>query len=148
MGKHGQRGGNDIRVYPIPDPVTGCHVWPGTVNQDGYGLLGREGRSMMAHRWYWIQANGEIPSGLVIDHLCRNRRCCNPEHMEVVTIRENVLRGVSPNVLLSRANRCKRGHEFTDANTIQKSDGGRQCRTCQREANRLSYQRRRANATV
>lgn len=140
------RGGSEIRVHPIVDEETGCHNWPGAVNGDGYGLLERGGRSMSAHRWYWIQANGDIPEGMKIDHLCRNPRCCNPAHMEVVTNRENVMRGMSPHVIASRENRCMRGHEFTPENTIQKSCGGRQCRECQRVAARRSYRNLRESS--
>lgn len=143
--------GYPYRVVPIEDPRTGCHLWTGGVNQDGYGLLERGGKSMMAHRWYWIQFRGPIPEGMQLDHLCRNHRCVNPDHLEIVTNRENVMRGESPHVVLSRLNHCKRGHEFTSENTIQKSGGGRQCRTCQYEARRRYERRRRAkvnNASI
>lgn len=142
----GARGGSDIRVHPIPDADTGCHNWPGAKNQDGYGLLGRSGRSMSAHRWYWIQANGEIPAGMKIDHLCRNPACCNVDHMEVVTNRENVMRGRSPHVLLSLANRCKQGHELTAENSKPKIGGGRQCRTCYNRLARECYHRTKRTA--
>lgn len=101
---------------------------------------------MAAHRWYWIEQKGPIPAGMVIDHLCRNVRCCNVEHMEVVTNREHVMRGQSPHVLLSIAGHCKQGHPFTEENTLRKPGTGRQCRQCQREANRRSYHRRQGVA--
>ena len=78
----------------------------------------------------YIYAVGEIPDGLSIDHLCRNRRCCNPAHLEAVTNRENLLRG--PTTQASRnavKTHCINGHEFTEANTYYRKDG-RTCRTC------------------
>ncbi len=142
--------GLPYRVVPIEDPRSGCHLWTGGVNQDGYGLVKRGKHTMMAHRWYWIQYNGPIPDGLQLDHLCRNPRCVNPDHLEPVTNRENVMRGQSPHVVISLSGRCKRGHEFTAENSIHKTDGGRQCRACQRDAARRSYHRRkvRNNATL
>ena len=140
-----------FRVFPVEDSETGCHVWPGAKNADGYGLLGRGGKSMAAHRWFWIQRHGPIPEGMKLDHLCRNPACVNPDHLEIVTNRENVMRGTSPHVLLSLKNECKRGHALTERNTIHKSDGGRQCRSCQREAAKRSYHKLkggRRNATV
>jgi hypothetical protein len=130
VGHGGNRNGKPFAVHPIPDPETGCHNWPGTLHRDGYGLLGRNGKSMMAHRWYWIQANGPIPDGMQLDHLCRNPRCCNPDHLEVVTNRENFVRSMAPTAIAYRTNRCLRGHAFTPENTVYKSSGSRQCRIC------------------
>lgn len=117
------------KVHPIVDESTGCHFWPGATDMRGYGKMSRNGRTVSAHRWYWIQAKGPIPEGLQLDHLCRNRRCCNPEHLELVTNRENQLRGNHPNMVAHRENRCRRGHEMTPENTYR-SRRGRQCRTC------------------
>lgn len=131
-------------VVPVVDPVTGCHNWSGSLDEKGYGQLGRGGRAMKAHRWYWIQRHGEIPEGLQLDHLCRNRRCVNPDHLEPVTNRENQLRGMAPTIVAHRENRCLRGHELTPENTVQKTTGARQCRICNRMTHNRGYARRKA----
>lgn len=71
----------------------GCWEWQGELNRNGYGRVWVNGRRLMAHRVAYQLLVGDIEPGLVLDHLCRNRRCCNPEHLEPVTVRENTLRG-------------------------------------------------------
>lgn len=110
----------------------GCILWTGGVDPGGYG---RRVGGAYAHRYACEQAKGPIPSGLVLDHLCRVRHCVNPDHLEPVTNCENILRGVSPVAVNARRTHCKNGHEFTEANTYWRvqSDGtglGRMCRRC------------------
>lgn len=91
---------------------SGCHQWLASLASPGYGKFSVDGRYHLAHRYAYEIANGPIPKGLTIDHLCRNRGCVNPEHMEPVTIGENVLR--SPLFIghVKRARtHCPRGHE-------------------------------------
>lgn len=71
----------------------GCWEWTGTKNQFGYGRLCRDGRRVVAHRWLYERLRGAVPAGLQMDHLCRNRSCVNPDHLEPVTQRENLRRG-------------------------------------------------------
>jgi hypothetical protein len=72
---------------------SGCWLWTGEMNRNGYGRVRSDGKRVMAHRRAWELLRGPIPTGLVLDHLCRNRHCCNPAHLEPVTVRENTLRG-------------------------------------------------------
>jgi hypothetical protein len=91
---------------------------------------------------------GEIPDGLVIDHLCRNRKCVNPFHLEAVTLKENILRGAGTGAEFARRTHCNKGHEFSEENTIIRSDGGRRCKTCRRaERDDPEYRRKAIERT-
>lgn len=117
-----------------------CWVWTFTVS-NGYGAFtlrcdDGENRQLMAHRIAYTWLVGPIPDGLVIDHLCRNTLCVNPEHLEPVTPATNTLRGLSPWAQRARQTHCKRGHEYTPENTIEKPNGTRWCRECRRAHDR------------
>jgi HNH endonuclease len=108
-----------------------CWEWQGCWASDGYGKVQLDGRGVGAHRVAWELTNGPIPAGLTIDHLCRNRRCVNPAHLEAVTQQVNVLRGTSSAAVNARRTHCVNGHEFTPENTYLYNDGRRRvCRTC------------------
>lgn len=115
-----------------------CWNWTGVINPAGYGMLSigvRADNDEPAHRVSWVLFNGKlIPDGLVIDHLCRNRKCCNPTHLRVCTFRENVMCGISPSALNAKKTHCKRGHSLEDALLQKLKNGsiGRSCRTCMR----------------
>lgn len=125
----------------------GCIVWTaGTASQSGYGYFfaGRSGPHehgrVYAHRWAYEHYVGPIPAGLHIDHLCRNRLCVNPTHLEPVTPRENVHRSHG-NV---NKTHCVHGHEFTPENTyIAPGRNYRSCVTCRRRHSEKSKERRR-----
>ena len=111
----------------------GCWPWRGDRNGKGYGRMfvrradGRPAR-IAAHRVMYERIVGPISAGLTIDHLCRNKVCVNPAHLEPVTIRENIRRGTSDH--------CRRGHAFDEANTrLERSKSGtrRRCRACATE---------------
>ena len=123
------------------NPETGCWEWVGTRRPDGYGVITVDGRLCRAHRYVFTLLRGDIPEGLVLDHLCRVPRCVNPDHLEPVTQRINTLRGVGPIPERAQQTHCIHGHEFVGHNVyIHPKRGTRNCRTCLHETSR----RRRA----
>jgi hypothetical protein len=105
--------------------TVGCWDWLGTILGNGYGQFGTKGRRFLAHRFAYELAVGPIPDGLVIDHLCRNRRCVNPAHLEAVTDYVNVHRSNAASALNALKTHCPRGHEYD-----YQVGGSRYCRTC------------------
>lgn len=117
-------------------PFSTCWFWVGFVNPDGYGSFHWNGKSRPAHRAVYELLRGAIEPGLAIDHLCRVRSCVNPDHLEPVTRRENVLRGESPLARVVRSNKCVSGHELSEENVyINKKSGQRCCRKCRSRRN-------------
>ena len=127
-----------LEARTVPEPNTGCWLWFGAMNGVGYGILtiSRDGwqRPALAHRLSYEQTYGPIPDGLVVDHLCRVPRCINPKHLEAVTVRVNLLRGVNPAATNARKTQCDNGHPFTDSNTYIRPGypTHRACRACHR----------------
>jgi hypothetical protein len=107
-----------------------CWEWK-ACKSEGYGRLGLKYRSGMvfAHRLAYMLFKGDIPEGMQIDHLCRNRACCNPNHLEIVTSKENTLRGIGITATNARKIHCPNGHEYD----ITSQHGYRRCSICKKE---------------
>lgn len=127
----------DVRGYEE------CWLWVGALTGGrGYGSFHLDRRRVKAHRFAYEQMVGPIPDGLTLDHLCRVRRCVNPNHLEPVTNLENIRRGRSfagRVALRETQTHCKRGHELAGNNLHMRSDGRRQCLTCRRDGEFRRY---------
>lgn len=162
-----------MRVKRVPTPAVitkeyilsrveinenGCWLWQGSVTHYGYGSVSIGGQRRGAHQLAYELWIGPIPKGLVPDHTCHNtdpdcpggnaclhRRCANPEHLEAVTRRENVLRGRGPVADRARQTHCKRGHSLDDAYT---STGHRICRPCCLARVKANHQRRKEESAA
>lgn len=104
-----------------------CWLWTASVSTTGYGQFYFDGRLHTAHRVAWELDNGPVPDGLFLDHLCRERRCCNPRHLEPVTTGENTRRSPIHN---GAKTHCPQGHPYDEVNT-RRYRGARYCRQCQ-----------------
>lgn len=116
----------------------GCWVWTAGTFSSGYGSFWLKGRMRHAHRvaWHWMR--GPVPEGMTLDHLCRNRACVNPDHLEPVTHQVNILRGVGASAQHARKTHCPQGHAYDEANT-EWYGNRRRCITCRREHQRRAY---------
>lgn len=110
-----------------------CWPWTGSHLVSGYGkFLADNDQQVLAHRYAYELWVGEIPDGLVLDHLCRNRGCVNPSHLEPVTNEENLRRGAGFALRNGMRTACINGHEYQPENTYVDPEGGRRCRECAR----------------
>jgi hypothetical protein len=123
-------------LQEINGKTSPCWIWQGTMHDKGYGLFSYKGRSYRAHRISLKLAGVELPLKTTVhpDHLCPNRRCVNPLHLEPVTARENTLRGEGISARNARKTHCKRGHELRREIGAK---GYRECPTCLRMEGRL-----------
>ncbi len=125
---------DSIRFWKLVDKTDKCWNWNGSRNADGYGQFHRNGSNIGAHRYSYELNVDKIPEGLVIDHLCRNRSCVNPAHLEPVTQKENCLRGTSPWANNARKTHCKYGHLLSE---------NRRCIICRRSQQRKYKKKKR-----
>lgn len=131
------------------DKSSTCWIWSGQPAGSGYGCLEINGKNYYAHRFGYELLRGPIAEGMVIDHLCRNKICVNPWHLEVVTQRENILRGDTlPAENLAKTH-CLRGHPLSGGN-LRRYRGWRRCRACQRLASAIFYlkKKRKLHAAI
>ena len=151
---------SENRFWKYVEKTDSCWIWNGCLSggntsvhpEAKYGVFGVNWKQVYAHRFSYELHRGEIKEGMQIDHLCKNPRCVNPDHLEAVTSKENTLRSSARSAINAKKNHCIRGHSFTPENTYIQDLGHRikracvQCRSMhnenlkvrQREATRLN----------
>lgn len=143
----------ESRFWGKVDKTDTCWLWTAATQDNGYGsfFIGRVGgrvRLARAHRFAYELAAGPIPDGLVIDHLCRVRNCVNPDHLEAVSNKENLLRGEGLPAIAAAKTQCSRGgHPLSGPNLYVNPRGERECKSCRRDADLRQKARRRASIT-
>lgn len=138
------KGGDVSRFNSFIKTINDCWIWQGSVSIQGYGRFRYNGKSMQAHRASLLLNGIKLVEGLEVDHLCRNRKCVNPQHLEQVTRLVNVQRGNASAVrkeYWATRTHCARGHEYTDENTRRDNRGYRACKRCHREDAQLARER-------
>ena len=141
-------------TYVDKTNIGGCWEWIGALGAGGYGLyhIGNGQRTFpsiaVAHRIAYFLMRGSLPVDLTLDHLCRNRKCVNPDHLEPTSNRENILRGVGATAINAKKQTCPKGHLYTGDNLYVRPPGFRVCRECQRRANQILRQNRRRKGEV
>jgi hypothetical protein len=118
---------------------TNCWTWKGA-KIEGYGIVRRDGKAIRIHRLIWEALYGPIPITKELDHVCRNTLCANPDHLELVSHKINVLRGTSPSALNAKKTHAPCGHPYTDKDAIR-----RYCKPCRQQWHREYYRKERAS---
>lgn len=135
------------RFWGKVDKTNSCWMWMGTIHSTGYGHFKLDKKNLKAHRISYLLTYGDFPV-LPLDHLCRNRACVNPIHLEPVSHRVNILRGIGPAAILARRTKCNKGHLFSDFGRIRiennRNNPSRRCVMCVRETSKYATRRYRA----
>ena len=147
------------RILSNVEIVGECWMWQGAKNENGYPYISVKRRTRRAHRVAYIAWKGEVPGEMPLDHTCHSasadcpggrtcahRACVNPDHLEPVTTRTNILRGQNHVANQAYQTSCVNGHPFDLENTRIRRGGSRACKTCQRARNRDYYRRQKADA--
>lgn len=121
------------------DKTSSCWLWNGPLASNGYSKTKYRLKHTSGHRAFYLHFRGEIPPGMHLDHICRVRSCVNPDHLEIVTPRENLLRGNGHAAINSKKKSCKRGHELAGKNLYLTPDGRRNCKICRSQPQGVSY---------
>ena len=129
---------------------SGCWIWTGCANELGYGMMVIKNNSIwkttFVHRFSYQLHKGEIPNGFQIDHLCMVKCCVNPNHLELVTAKENTHRAIKFGIggAVTKANKthCPKGHQYSGENLYIYPNGYRECRICRKE-NKSSFEQKR-----
>lgn len=137
-----QRFWKNVNVRPTTDE---CWLWQGPLRRDGYAGIRAFGSNWLAHRVAYALVVSSPERELTLDHLCRNKACVNPWHLEQVTLKANILRGGNACARWARTTQCPRGHERGDANRYR---GDRSCLTCKRQREREASKRYRKRKRI
>jgi len=133
----GRKGPLADRLWARVEKTETCWLWTGKPSTGGYGRIGTVGKKLApVHRVAYELLRGPVPDGLVLDHLCRVRHCVNPDHLEPVTQRENILRGEGAAAKAARRTHCPAGHPY---DRITSTSGARRCRQCERDGQYRRY---------
>lgn len=137
-----------MKFWAKVDKTDGCWLWTGNSDGRGYGVYWHGGKRHKAHRWSYELANGVIPAGLVIDHLCRVTLCVNPSHLRAVTQRTNLMSGRT--IVAEEAARtvCRNGHRLEGENVGRTPKDWRKCIPCEKARWRRNEDRRKRERTI
>jgi hypothetical protein len=137
------RGTEEERFWPKVEKTDTCWLWRGSHTNLGYGQFRSNGRNVLAHRWSYAKAKGEIPAGLNLDHLCRTPACVNPDHLEAVTQMVNLRRGKR-----CRSMYCRHGHKLPAPTVLPNGGQKRRCVVCRKMDHALYCSRQPKRSTV